>query len=237
MGRRIGFIPAASRLADPQRELPLLVYLAESPCSLEQLADQVNDQLRQSGRCVVVISEGFDVGELGKVTDAFGHQKFGSSKMTVAQVVVNVLNEKGLVTKGAARGNVAGTAQRHSMAYASSVDLDEAYCVGQKAVELAANGEGGYMATILREPGLIYSVRYDKVPLEVVANSERAFPAHWIAESGCDVTDDYVRYARPLVGDEMISLPMVDGRQRMTRFEPICAERKLPKYIPQADRK
>ncbi len=43
MGRRIGFIPAASRLADPDRELPLLIYLAERPCPLEQLADQVND--------------------------------------------------------------------------------------------------------------------------------------------------------------------------------------------------
>ena len=80
-------------------------------------------------------------------------------------------------------------------------------------------------------------MRYDKVPLEVVANSERAFPADWIAESGSDVTDDFVRYARPLVGDDMISLPMIDGRQRMTRFEPRFAEKKLPEYVPQADRR
>ena len=93
------------------------------------------------------------------------------------------------------------------------------------------------MATILREPGPVYSVRYDKVPLEVVANSERKFPAAWITERGSDVTDDFVRYARPLVGDDMISLPMAGGRQRMTRFEPIYAEKKLPEYVPQADRK
>lgn len=237
MGRRIGFIPAAARLADPGREMPLLIYLAESPCSLEQLADQVNDRLRKCGRALVVISEGFDVGDLGKVTDVFGHQKFGSSKLTVTQVVVNYLNEKGLAAKGAARGNVAGTDQRHSMAYASPVDLDEACAVGRKAVELAVAGEGGYMSTILRNPGAPYSVRYDKVPLDVVANSERKFPAGWIAAGGCDVTDDFVRYARPLVGEDMISLPMVDGRQRMTRFEPIYAQKKLPAYVPQADRK
>jgi 6-phosphofructokinase 1 len=237
MGRKIGFIPAAARLADPEREMPLQIYLAESPCSLEQLADHVNDQLRAVGRCVVVISEGFDVGDLGKVSDAFGHQSFGSSQMTVAQVVVNYLNGAGLAAKGAARGNVAGTAQRHSMAHASSVDLDEAYCVGQKAVELAARGEGGFMATILREPGAIYNVRYGKVPLEDVANSERKFPSAWITESGYDVTDEFVRYARPLVGDDMVSLPMVDGRQRMTRFAPVYAEKKLSDYVPQADRK
>jgi 6-phosphofructokinase 1 len=237
MGRKIGFIPAAARLADPDREMPLQIYLAESPCSLAQLADQVNDSLRRCGRCLVVVSEGFDVGDLGLLKDSFGHAAFGSSQMTVAQVVVNYLNKVGLAAKGAARGNIPGTDQRHSMAYASPVDLDEAYRVGQKAVELAASGEGGYMATILREPGPIYNVRYDKVPLEVVANSERKFPAAWIAPSGCDVTDDFVRYARPLVGDDMIGLPLVDGRQRLTRFRPTYAEKKLPEYVPQAERK
>ncbi len=237
MGRKIGFIPAAARLADPMREMPLQIYLAESPCTLEQLAGGVNDELRRSGRCVVVISEGFDVGDLGDLKDSFGHTSFSSSKMTVAQVVVNYLNHVGLTTKGAARGNVSGTDQRHSMAYASLVDLDESYRVGQMAAELAAGGQSGYMATILRNPGSIYSVRYDKVPLEEVANSERTFPTNWIAPSGCDVTDEFVRYARPLIGNDMISLPIVDGRQRLARFEPIYAEQKLPKYVPQADRK
>lgn len=237
MGRKIGFIPAAARLADPAREMPLLIYLAESPCSLEQLADQVNDQLRRRGRAVVVISEGFDVGSLGEVKDSFGHTSFSSSQTTVAQIVVNYLNQVGLATKGAARGNVSGTDQRHSMAYASTVDLDEAYRVGQKAVELAATGQSGFMATILREPGPIYNVRYDKVPLADVANSERTFPADWITKNGCDVTDDFIRYARPLVGDEMPSLPMIDGRQRLARFSPILAEKKLPEYVPQASRK
>ena len=237
MGRKIGFIPAAARLADPAREMPLQIYLAESQCGLTQLADQVNDRLRRAGRCIVVISEGFDVGDLGEMKDSFGHTEFGSSKLTVAQAVVNYLNQVGLPCKGAARGNVPGTDQRHSIAYASPVDLDEAYRLGQKAVELAAAGESGQMATILREPGPNYSVRYEQVPLTEVANSERTFPAKWIAPNGCDVTDDFVRYAKPLVGSEMVSLPMIDGRQRMTRFQPIFAEKKLSKYIPQADRK
>ncbi len=54
------------------------------------------------------------------------------------------------------------------------------------------------MATLLREPGPVYNVRYDKVPLDEVANSERNFPANWITPDGTDVTDDFVRYARPL---------------------------------------
>ena len=236
MGRKIGYIPAAARLADPNRQMPLQIYLAESPCSLAQMTDQVNDQLRECGRCMVVVSEGFDVGSLGEVRDSFGHVMFSASQMTVAQAVVNHLNKAGLAAKGAARANVPGTDQRHAMALASTVDLEEAYQSGKLAAILAAQGKSGFMSTILRNPGPTYSVRYDKVPLEEVANSERTFPAKWIAKNGCDVTDDFVRYARPLVGEEMLAMPLVDGRFRMTRFDPIHAQQKLPPYVPQADR-
>lgn len=237
MGRKIGFIPAAARLADPEREMPLQIYLAERPCPLAQLADQVNDMLRRQGRCLVVISEGFDVGELGEVRDSFGHTSYSSSQTTVTQTVVNYLNSVGLAAKGAARGNVSGTDQRHAMAYASTVDLEEAYKSGQEAALLAASGKGGFMSTILRNPGPIYSVRYSRVPLVDVAGSERIFPAAWMTPCGTDVTDDFVRYSMPLVGEDMLTLPLVGGRQRLARLAPHYAPQNLPKYTPQADRK
>ncbi|MBQ9873974.1 MAG: diphosphate--fructose-6-phosphate 1-phosphotransferase [Thermoguttaceae bacterium] len=236
MGRKIGFIPAAARFADPKREIPMLIYLAESQCSLEQLGDQVNDLLKQAGRCVVVVSEGFDVGDVGAVKDSFGHTNFGASKVTVAQTIVNYLNGVGLATKGAARCNAPGTDQRGSMGYASTVDLDEAYRLGQKAVELALTGQGGYMSTIIREPGFIYNVRYDKAPLADVANSERTFPKEWILPNGCDVSDEFLKYLKPLIGEDMLTLPMLNGRQRVARFEQVFAEKLLPEYVPQADR-
>ena len=234
MGRKIGFIPAAARLADPDRQMPLQIYLAESPCTLEQMADQVNDQLKQDGRCIVVVSEGFDVGSLGERADSFGHTQFSASEITAAQVVVNYLNQQGLAARGSARVNVPGTDQRHSMAYASTVDLEESYQAGRKAAELAAGQESGYMATILRNEGPDYSVRYDKVPLMEVANSERTFPTDWITADGRDVTDEFVRYAQPLVGDQMLQLPLVQGRQRLTEFKPIYASPRLPEYVLQA---
>ncbi|MAT12174.1 MAG: diphosphate--fructose-6-phosphate 1-phosphotransferase [Pirellulales bacterium] len=236
MGRRIGYIPAAARLADPNREMPLQIYMAESPCSLADMADNINDQLKNDGRCIVVVSEGFDVGDLGEVKDGFGHTSFSSSQITVAQTVVNYLNANGLAAAGAARCNVPGTDQRHSMAFASTVDLEEAYYAGQKACLLAANHESGYMANILRSPGEIYNVYYDKAPLSEVANSERTFPTEWISENGYDVTDEFIKYAKPLVGEGMVSIPMIDGRQRMTRLEPIFASQKLEAYVPQAKR-
>lgn len=236
MGRKIGYIPAAARLADPNRELPLQIYLAERKTSLEQIHSNVNDCLKKHGRCMVVLSEGLDVGDIGVRKDSFGHAQFSSSQMTVAQIVTNYLNEKGLAAKGSARCNVPGTDQRHSMAYASTVDLEESYYVGQKAALLAAAGEHGYMATILRTDWNNYQVRYDKAPLAEVAEKDRKFPDAWITKCGTDVTDDFLKYARPLIGDDWVSVPMVNGRMRFARLKPIFASKKLPDYVPQADR-
>ena len=217
--------------------MPLQIYMSESPCTLEQLADNVNDQLKRDGRCLVVVSEGFDVGDLGEVRDSFGHVSFSASQTTVAQLVVNYLNKVGLAAKG--------EGERECPWYRST--SFHGICIhgrfGRGVIArvrrprlLAATGEGGNMATILRNPGTVYSVRYDKVPLDQVANSERSFPSSWISQSGMDVTDEFVAYAKPLVGEGMVSLPMIDGRQRLTRFQPIYASQKLTPYVPQADR-
>ena len=234
MGRKIGYIPAAARLADPHRETPLQIYLAESKVSLPELADNVNDQLKRDGRCLVVVSEGFDVGDLGDVKDSFGHTNFGATKISVYQTIINYLNEKGLKARGAARGQVMGTDQRDTAIYASVTDLEEAYQVGLKAVDIALHDGNGWMATILRVPGPTYTVRYDKVPLEKVALSERTFPEKWIADNRYDVTDAFLDYVRPLVGTDWPSVPLVNGLQRFTKFKMIFAEQKLEKYVPQA---
>ena len=236
MGRKIGFIPAAARLADPRREMPLQIYMPESGATLEQLTDNVNDELKRSGRCLVVVSEGFDVGDIGELKDAFGHTTFSSSLFTAQQMVVNHLNQAGLRARGSARGQTPGTDQRDTIIYASTVDLEEAYKIGQNAVVIAVEHGSGYMSTLLRRPGLIYAVDYDKAPLEAVANSERKFPEKWIAASRVDVTDEFVRYARPLIGEDWVSVPVVNGIQRFTRFHTVFADKKLPEYVPQAHR-
>ncbi len=232
MGRKIGFIPAAARLADPEREMPLLIFLHEAGHTLEELADLVNDMLRQRGRAIVVVSESLEVGDLGVLRDAFGHLVMGATRTTVAQILINYLNDVGLATQGVAVCDIPAQDQHHNIFYASTVDLDEAYNLGCYAVFIALEKGSGYMATILREPGPIYRVRYDKVPLELVANSEREFPQAWIAPCRTDVTDDFVRYARPLIGNEMISVPLMNGVQRFARLKPVFADKTLPAYTP-----
>jgi 6-phosphofructokinase 1 len=234
MGRKTGFIPAAARLADPQREMPLQICLAESGLTLEQIAENVLGHLRRFGRCIVVVSEGSDFGQREDIQDAFGHTSFGSARSAAAQIVTSYLNSLELPVTGQARYQIPGTDQRSAAVYASTVDLDEAYKVGRRCVRIAVEDGSGWMGTILRQPGGEYGAVYDKVPLERVANAERTFPQRWISASRCDVTDDFVRYARPLIGQSWPDVPLVDGLQRFARFKPVFAAKKCREYVPQA---
>lgn len=232
MGRTAGYIPAAARLADPDREMPLQLYLAETDHNLKSLAENVNRELGRSGRCIVVVSEGFDVGSLGERRDGFGHIEYGASRNTVAQAVTNYLNDTGLCARGQATGQVPGVLQRGTSLYASERDIEEAYGVARKAVEIAISDGSGWMATILREPGEEYKPYFDKVPLEKVANSHRQLPKEWITEDGLDVTDDFIRYARPLIGDGTPGIQIDGGLQRFARFSVEFIEKKAPAYVP-----
>jgi 6-phosphofructokinase len=232
MGRTSGFIPAAARLADPRREVPLQIYTAEAGHNLESLAENVNSQLKTDGRCLVVVSEGFDAGPLGELHDDFGNIEYSSSKTTVAQQIANYLNEKGIRARGLATAQVPGALQRCDSLYASRVDIEEAYRVAQEAVSIALRDGTGWMATILRRPGEKYDAYYDKVQLEVVANTARHLPRHWIAENRVDVTDDFVRYALPLVGNGNPDIRIENGFQRFAKIRREFVARKTREYRP-----
>jgi 6-phosphofructokinase len=232
MGRKSGWIPAAARLADPQRQMPLQMYFAEGGHTLEGLAENVSRELTRSGRCIVVVSEGFEVGSLGEMRDGFGHIEYGASQNTVAQAVVNYLNRVGLKGRGYASGQVPGVLQRSTSIFASTVDIEEAYQVGRKAVQVGVEEGSGWMATILRVSDSPYRVRYDKVPLDKVAASARQLPPHWLSKDRLDVTDEYVRYARPLIGEGWPEIPLENGLQRFARLQVRFIDRKLPAYVP-----
>ncbi len=240
MGRKIGFIPAAARLADVKRNMPLLLFLPEalskedSQYNLEFIRERVNEKLEESGRCIVVVGEGVNVGDLSVLKDSFGHAQFSASGSTAGNLLINYLNgldrkdEQGraqsrLKVPGIARAENPGTRQRRELAYVSEVDREEAYQVGVHSARMALEEQDGYMATIIREPGTIYRVKYDKVPLEVVANAEREFPEEWIAENKSDVSDGFVKWALPLIGGPL---------PEFARFKDIFLPSKCGKYTP-----
>ena len=84
------------------------------------------------------------------------------------------------------------------------------------------------MATILRAEGSAgkgYRARYDKVSLAEISGRTRCLPSTWITPDGMDVTDDFVRYAQPLLGEGWPPIPMEHGLQRFVSFRYGCGIR------------
>jgi len=71
------------------------------------------------------------------------------------------------------------------------------------------------------------------VPLDAVANSVRTVPAAWLSKDQLDVTDDFVRYAQPLIGDEAPARLYENGLQRFARLRRVFVEKRLPAYVPE----
>lgn len=232
MGRTTGYITAAARLSDPKRENPLLMFFTETGANLEFIAEKVNEQLKKTKRCIVVVNEGLDVGDIEAKHDGFGHIEYAASGSSAMQSVVNYLNSMKLNARGQATGQIPGCMQRSVSIYASTIDIDEALQLGRHAVRVAMETGTGYMSTLLRHPGEEYRTYLSHVPLDVVANSQRHLPKDWITPEGTDVTDDFLRYARPLIGEEWPAIPMENGLQRFAKFDIRFIDKKLPYYKP-----
>ena len=67
-----------------------------------------------------------------------------------------------------------------------------------------------------------YATLYDLVAREVEG----------LTEDQLDVTDDFVRYARPLIGEGWPAIQLDAGVQRFARIEPVLVETRLPSYVP-----
>jgi len=80
------------------------------------------------------------------------------------------------------------------------LDIDEAYMAGRTAVDLAGNGQTGVMVTLERRPGSEYKCGYGTMPLHEVAIKAKPMPDEFINSDGNFITDAFLDYLRPLIG-------------------------------------
>lgn len=204
MGRNAGWLAAAATLgrAGPGHGSQI-VFLPERPRSLEQMLAEIHEVHERDGWAVIVVCEnqrddsGRPLGsDVAVYVDPHGHPYFEGAGAHLARVAQARL---GIRT----RYDRPGSLQRSSALALSSVDLEEARQVGAEAVRRALDGESDVMVAIQRNPAATYAVTYDAVALDEVAHQERTLPDDFIAPSGIDVTDTFLEYARPLIGDPL----------------------------------
>ena len=100
--------------------------------------------------------------------------------------------------------------QRCSSSMLSKTDQKEAIASGAYGVKAALNGASGKMVAFERLDGDDYQIDYVLKDVNVICNQEKCVPATWITADGSDVTEDFIRYARPLIQGE-VTVPTEDG--------------------------
>ena len=183
LGRNTGWIVAATSLANAAH----LIYLPERRVSADQMAADVEAVYRKQGRVVIAVCEG----QLDETGQAFGADIDRELASNLGHTLARILTKK-LVLR--ARAEKPGLIGRSCGMFARERDRAEAYACGQAAAHAALKDENGVMVALDAEGGTFLT------PLNTVAGKERAFPAEWIAEKGNGVTEEFRKWAEPLIG-------------------------------------
>ncbi len=212
MGRHAGWLTAASALARKfEGDNPVLIYLPEVAFNQEEFLEKVKKALETTPNLVVCVSEGINDGngtficefasDVG--VDTFGHKMLTGS----GKYLENLIKEKLGVKVRSVELNVS---QRCSSSCLSKTDLDEADHSGAFAVNAALNGETGKMISFVRANTSPYELSFSTADVNIICNQEKAVPLSWITKDGSDVTDEFIRYAAPLIQGS-VDVPTENG--------------------------
>ena len=199
MGRHAGWIAAAGGLIEDEG-IPVVILFPEIEFDQDKFMAQVDAKVKEHGFCTIVVSEGIHypdgkfLAEQG-TRDNFGHAQLGGAAPVVANMIKEALGYK-------FHWAVADYLQRAARHLASESDVEQAYALGQKAVEFALDGDNSIMPTVDRISNDPYEWKIGKANLADVANVEKMMPMEYITEDGFGITQGCKDYLYPLIKGE-----------------------------------
>ena len=226
MGRHAGWIAAAGALVADQ-DIPVITLFPEVEFNQETFLAAVKAKVEQFGYCTICVSEGCHwpdgrfLAEQG-TRDAFGHAQLGGAAPVVANMIKDALGYK-------FHWAVADYLQRAARHLASKSDVEQAYALGKRAVELAIEGHNSIMPTVVRLSSDPYQWEIGHAPLSEVANVEKFMPKDFISEDGYGITDKCREYLYPLIEGEDYP-PFEKGMPKYVTLENAAVEKKLAAF-------
>jgi 6-phosphofructokinase 1 len=229
MGRHAGWIAASGGLASyKEGDAPHIILFPEIPFSREKFISKVETTIKDKGYCVVVASEGTQYSDGAHISgslqrDAFGHQQLGGVAPTLASMIKQSTGYK-------YHWALADYLQRSARHIASKTDVEQAYAVGKRAVELAVEGRDSIMVTIERNKGISYSWSLGEASLARVANMEKKMPRSFITKDGFNITQEARKYLQPLINGEDYP-PYKNGLPDYVSLRKVMVPKKLADYF------
>ena len=208
MGRHAGFLTAATVLGKQRDDDgPHLLYFPERPVSMDKFLSDIENVSKKLGRCIVAVSEGIcDTDGItwarklaeGVETDAHGNIQLSGTGALADFLAGQVKNKLGIKR---VRADTFGYLQRSFAGLQSEVDAREARWCGRHAVQYAMQENSGSVAIRRLGNGPDYKVELFRTELSNVAEKTKSMPDEFINAEGNGVTDAFIEYAMPLVGD------------------------------------
>ncbi|MCX7554233.1 6-phosphofructokinase [Marinicella sp. S1101] len=229
MGRHAGWIAAAGGLAAQSHdEPPQIILFPEIPFDQQAFLARVKWSVENHGYCSVVVSEGVRnpdgkfLADAGTV-DAFGHAQLGGVASVIAQMVKDQLGYKYHYA-------ISDYLQRSARHLASKTDLEQAYAVGEKAIELAVAGQNSVMPVIKRLQDDPYQWEIATAELKDLANVEKMLPRDYITDDGFGITEKCRTYMQPLIVGEAYPPYNDNGLPHYVRLSQDLTSKKLPHF-------
>jgi 6-phosphofructokinase 1 len=205
IGRDAGWLAAAAALARRSPEDgPHLIYVPEMPIEQDSVLSDVQRAIDRYGWASIVIGEGTTWSDgtpvsAAAATDRFDNVEFGAMGGSSAALNLHRL----IATETGYRGEfqIPESMPMSASDRRGPHDMQEAYACGVEALHRALRDEGGVMITIERSSGPreAYAVSYGTAALQEVAVHARPMPPEMLTPGF--VTDTFLEYLRPLVGE------------------------------------
>lgn len=205
VGRDTGWLAASAALAKKnESDAPHLIYMPERPLNKKRFIADVKECIKKYGWVSIICGEGIlwedksFVASL-QVQDNFSDMEFGA--MAGGSAALNLHKIINQETKYRGEFQITESLSMCAIDRASKIDLQEAYDCGVKAIQLAEEGASGVMISIHRISSSPYQVELKTVSLDKVAVHIKLMDDKYINTSGNFVTDEYIEYIKPLVGE------------------------------------
>ncbi len=231
MGRHAGWIAAAAGLAgDSADAAPHIILFPEVTFDEAAFLARVKATVERVGWCTVVASEGTRnaagqfLAEAG-TRDAFGHAQLGGVAPVLAALVKERLGYK-------YHWALPDYLQRSARHAASQVDAEQAYAVGEAAVEYALAGMNAVMPVIVRTCDAPYRWKVEPAALAKIANREKKMPKNFISRDGYAITAAARRYLAPLIHGQAPLPYGNNGLPRYVQLRNVALAPKLAEFPP-----
>ena len=207
MGRDAGWLTAASALSRLNGSPgPNLIYCCEKKFRIVDFLSDIEKEFKIGNNSVLIaVSEGIkdeDESYVNSMTapdcnkaDDFGHKIVAGAAAELKKIVQKEFGCR-------VRAIELSLMQRCAAHVASLTDLKESVAIGEKAVELALNGESGMMAAMFRKKNEPYEIEFGFVEAKKVANKVKKMPKEMLDENKNDVTSKAIEYLKPLIAGE-----------------------------------